>query len=202
MTTPTILLTGKTLSITSCSASSNERLANTPSRNELCRALNVAILLLAAANLSGTSLAVAQAQSPAPPVASENAQPDRAPWDIPPLKDAVKDAFLLDVALDYPRRPEGPVPKEVAIATRHFNAFTPENSMKPMALQPREGQFHFAPADRLVELAEEHGATPIGHGLASATNRNRPCSQSTKPYKRPHPCPNLDQRHPRATPQH
>jgi len=54
---------------------------------------------------------------------------------------------------------------EVAIATTHFSAITPENSMKPMALQPAEDRFHFADADRLVELAERSGATPIGHCL-------------------------------------
>jgi GH35 family endo-1,4-beta-xylanase/enterochelin esterase-like enzyme len=54
---------------------------------------------------------------------------------------------------------------EIAIATRHFSAITPENSMKPMFLQPTEGRFNFSNADRLVELAEKNGATPIGHCL-------------------------------------
>jgi endo-1,4-beta-xylanase len=54
---------------------------------------------------------------------------------------------------------------EIAIATTHFSAFTPENSMKPMSVQPTEGRFTFADADRLVEIAQKCGATPIGHCL-------------------------------------
>jgi endo-1,4-beta-xylanase len=54
---------------------------------------------------------------------------------------------------------------ETAIATRHFSALTAENSMKPEALQPAEDRFTFDEADRLVEIAEQCHATPIGHTL-------------------------------------
>ncbi len=86
------------------------------------------------------------------------------PADVPPLKEAFKDKFLIGAALDLRGSPRQ-LPREIAIATRHFNAFTPENSMKPMFTQPTEGRFNFANADRLVELAEKSGATPIGHCL-------------------------------------
>lgn len=88
----------------------------------------------------------------------------KAPWEVPPLKDAFKGKFLIGVALDV-RGGQGPASTNVGIATTHFNAFTPENSMKPMSTQPSEGRFTFAAADRLVELAEKNGATPIGHCL-------------------------------------
>jgi endo-1,4-beta-xylanase len=87
-----------------------------------------------------------------------------APWDVPPLKDAFKDKFLVGVALDL-RGFRGQASTDIGIATTHFSAFTPENSMKPMSTQPTEGRFNFADADRLVELAEKSGATPIGHCL-------------------------------------
>jgi endo-1,4-beta-xylanase len=89
---------------------------------------------------------------------------ERVPWDVPPLKEAFKDWFLIGTALDS-RRFQRQAAMEIAIATTHFNAITPENSMKPMALQPTEGDFNFADADRIVELAEKSGATPVGHCL-------------------------------------
>jgi endo-1,4-beta-xylanase len=84
---------------------------------------------------------------------------------VPPLKDTFKGVFLIGATLDSPRWRQGQVSMEAAIATTHFSAITPENSMKSAALQPTEGRFSFAAADRLVELAEKSGATPIGHCL-------------------------------------
>jgi endo-1,4-beta-xylanase len=80
--------------------------------------------------------------------------------DVLPLKDAFKDQLLIGAALDSRRSP-----LEIDLATAHFSAITPENSMKPMAVQPTEGRFDFADADRIVELAVKSGATPIGHCL-------------------------------------
>lgn len=48
---------------------------------------------------------------------------------------------------------------------RQFNAFTPENEMKPDALQREEGVFTFENADRLVALAEKNKAVVVGHTL-------------------------------------
>ncbi len=87
-----------------------------------------------------------------------------APWNVPPLKNAYKGAFLIGTALNYPAL-QGRAPMDIGIATTHFSAFTPENSMKPDALQRTEGQFTFADGDRLVEIAAHCGATPIGHVL-------------------------------------
>ncbi len=78
------------------------------------------------------------------------------------LKDAFQGAFLIGAALDVG---PGSDSSELAIAAKEFNAFTPENSMKPASVQPVEGRFNFAGSDRLVELAEKNGATPIGHCL-------------------------------------
>jgi endo-1,4-beta-xylanase len=86
------------------------------------------------------------------------------PWDVPPLKNAYRGKFLIGTALNYPAL-QGKAPMDVAIATRHFDALTPANSMKPDALQRSEGRFTFTDGDRLVEIAEKSGATPIGHVL-------------------------------------
>ncbi len=80
------------------------------------------------------------------------------------LKEAYKGKFLIGTVLNYDAL-QGRAPLELGIATSQFSAITPENSMKPDALQRTEGQFTFADGDRLVEIAEKNGATPIGHTL-------------------------------------
>src|SRR4051812_21389559 len=97
----------------------------------------------------------------AAPDISSAAQEKKAPRDITPLKDAFKGKFLIGTALNYPAL-QGKAPMDLAIATKHFSAFTPANSMKPDFTQPTEGRFTFAEGDRLVEIAKENGATPIG----------------------------------------
>lgn len=107
-----------------------------------------------------TTLAIyANAQGKAIPVTSNTVL-----QKVPPLKNAYKGKFLIGTALDYPAL-QGNAPRDVAIATKHFNAITPGNSMKPDTLQRTEGQFNFIDGDRLVEIAKKSGATPIGHVL-------------------------------------
>lgn len=47
-----------------------------------------------------------------------------------------------------------------------FGALTPENAMKPQALSPRQGEYTFAEADALVDLADSKGITVHGHTIA------------------------------------
>ena len=47
----------------------------------------------------------------------------------------------------------------------NFNTVTPENCMKPAALQPAEGRFRFAKAEALVEMARANGLAVNGHAL-------------------------------------
>lgn len=84
--------------------------------------------------------------------------------DVPPLKDVFRGKFLIGTTLSYETL-RGQDEATAAIAERHFSAFTAGNSMKPDALQPRPGQFRWAEADRMVDMAEKCGATPIGHTL-------------------------------------
>lgn len=95
------------------------------------------------------------------------ARPEAVAEEVPlaPLKQAAGDAFLVGIAMDSGYRGRAADALSVRIASIHFNAVTPENSMKPMALQPEEGRFEFGTADRLVAMAEEWGAEPIGHCL-------------------------------------
>ena len=98
------------------------------------------------------------------PVTSNTVLQKNALWNVPPLKNAYKGWFLIGTVLNYPAL-QGQSPMDVDIATTHFNSLTPANSMKPDALQRAEGQFTFTEGDRLVEIAEKCGATPIGHVL-------------------------------------
>ena len=110
------------------------------------------------------SLLTSSAQEKALSATSSAAQKKNAPWNVPSLKNAFKGNFLIGTVLNYPAL-QGQAPIDMAIATTHFNALTPANSMKPDALQRTEGQFTFAEGDRLVEIAEKCGATPVGHVL-------------------------------------
>ncbi len=105
-----------------------------------------------------TSASCAKAQETAPVTPTVTAA------QITPLKDAFKGQFLIGTILDYAAL-QGRAPMNVALATTHFDAITPGNSLKPDSVQHTEGQFNFTDGDRLVEIAEKSGATPIGHCL-------------------------------------
>ena len=86
------------------------------------------------------------------------------PEIVTPLKDAYKGKFLIGTILGVAAL-QGRVAQDTGIATTHFNAITPENSLKPEAVQPREGEFRFAEGDKLVEICKSCGASAIGHTL-------------------------------------
>jgi endo-1,4-beta-xylanase len=85
---------------------------------------------------------------------------------VPPLKikDAFKGKFQIGTVLGDGAL-QGRDPASLAMATTHFDALTPENSMKLTRVQPGEGRFDFTEADRFVHIAEECGATVVGHVL-------------------------------------
>jgi len=84
--------------------------------------------------------------------------------DVPPLREAFAPHFPIGAVLSR-QALQGRESIDADLAARHFSALTAENSMKPEALQPAEGQFTYDAADRLVEIAEACGAAPIGHTL-------------------------------------
>jgi endo-1,4-beta-xylanase len=60
------------------------------------------------------------------------------------------------------------------LLTAQFGSVTPENCMKPAAIQPAEGQFNFADADAFVEFATRHELKIIGHCLVWAKDDRTP----------------------------
>jgi endo-1,4-beta-xylanase len=96
--------------------------------------------------------------------AHSQVQTPQEPATASPLRDAFKGKFLIGTTLDFPQL-LGRAPEDTALAQKHFNAFTCGNSMKPDFTQPQEGQFTFEQGDRMVEIAAQCGAVPIGHTL-------------------------------------
>lgn len=60
------------------------------------------------------------------------------------------------------------------LLTRQFGTVTPENCMKPAAIQPAEGRFDFAQADAFVEFATRQKLKVIGHCLVWAKDDRTP----------------------------
>jgi endo-1,4-beta-xylanase len=52
-----------------------------------------------------------------------------------------------------------------ALLAAQFSALVAENAMKPASLQPAEGIFLFADADKIADFAERHGMALRGHTL-------------------------------------
>lgn len=79
--------------------------------------------------------------------------------DIPSLKDVVPVPF--GVAIDG-RETVGPAAE---LTLKHFDQITPENHMKPVEIQPSEGEFTFGQADELMQFAQDNGLQVYGHTL-------------------------------------
>jgi endo-1,4-beta-xylanase len=80
------------------------------------------------------------------------------------LKEAYRDAFLVGCALN-PAIVNGPDSVARDIVLRQFNTITAENVMKAGPVNPRPGEYHFAPADEFVDFGEKNGIFIIGHTL-------------------------------------
>ena len=80
------------------------------------------------------------------------------------LKDALKGKFYIGTAVNAQHIWERDT-ADVKIIKENFNAIVPENCMKSMYLQPREGEFNFTDADKFVEFGEKNGMWITGHCL-------------------------------------
>ena len=80
------------------------------------------------------------------------------------LKDALKGKFHIGTALNT-NHIWGRDTADVRIIQQQFDAIVPENCMKSMYLQPREGEFNFTDADKYVEFGEQNGMWITGHCL-------------------------------------
>ena len=80
------------------------------------------------------------------------------------LKDALKGKFHIGTALNNRHFGETDT-ADVRIIKQHFDAIVPENCMKSMYLQPKEGEFSFEEADKYVGFGEKNGMWITGHCL-------------------------------------
>jgi endo-1,4-beta-xylanase len=77
------------------------------------------------------------------------------------LSAAYKDFFPIGAAIS----PRFLTSKDTLILVENFNSITAENSMKPASLQPKEGEWNWEGADKLVNFAMRHGMKIRGHCL-------------------------------------
>lgn len=82
--------------------------------------------------------------------------------NLRPLKDIYKDKFLIGTI--YNSFNLSGTDRDILLW--HFNTVTPENMMKPEAMQLVEGNFTFKDADAMIEFCRENGMEAVGHTLA------------------------------------
>lgn len=81
------------------------------------------------------------------------------------LKDAFKDDFYVGVALNVDQILGHTDEKTQTTIQSQFSSTVPENCMKSMFIQPKEGEFFFDEADAYVAYGEQHNMFIIGHAL-------------------------------------
>ena len=84
------------------------------------------------------------------------------------LKDSYADEFLIGTIMPGGLDPDATFtddPAELGVVTRNFNALTAENCMKPMFMQPNEGEYFFKASDYCVDFAEANSMALVGHTL-------------------------------------
>jgi endo-1,4-beta-xylanase len=91
---------------------------------------------------------------------------DTAPWKsgdpIPSLREAFRGELRIGAAVGAGLLQSADTR---AFLERQLDVVTPETELKPLALAPREGQYDFAPADAIVDWANQHGLKVRGHCL-------------------------------------
>ena len=72
------------------------------------------------------------------------------------LKEAYSDSFMIGCAVN-PLHTGGRLEQARNLILEHFNAISPENCLKPEAVQPRPGVWTFEDADEFVQFGEDNG---------------------------------------------
>lgn len=80
------------------------------------------------------------------------------------LKEVFKSDFLLGTAVSNATLANNDANLKALIA-REFNTITAENCMKSALVQPRQGQWDWALADRFVDFGTQNGMQVVGHAL-------------------------------------
>ena len=87
------------------------------------------------------------------------------------LRQASAGVFTIGVGLSD-RIPERP--KDWPLLLSQFNCVTPENCLKPAAVQPAQAQFRFSQADAFVAFASSNHLPVVGHCLVWAKDDRTP----------------------------
>ncbi len=80
------------------------------------------------------------------------------------LKEAYSDSFMVGCAVN-PMHTSGRLASANELILKHFNAISPENCLKPEAVQPRPGEWTFEEADEYVKFGEDNDMWILGHTL-------------------------------------
>lgn len=81
------------------------------------------------------------------------------------LKKVAGDRFKIGVGVSH-RVLENP--DDAALIRQNFGILTPENCMKPQGIQPREGEWNFAPTDQFMDFVRANELEAVGHCLVWA----------------------------------
>ena len=95
----------------------------------------------------------------------------RAAAEIPSLKEACKDIFLLGTALDFRTATEFSA-AELDLIKSQFNVITPENSMKPGPVHPQENTWNWTQPEALVSFCQDNNIKTMGHTLVWHSQTN------------------------------
>jgi endo-1,4-beta-xylanase len=95
----------------------------------------------------------------------------RAAAEIPSLRDACKDMFLIGTALDF-RTPNEFTQAELDLIKSQFNVITPENSMKPGPVHPQENSWNWTQPEALVTFCQDNNIKTMGHCLVWHSQTN------------------------------
>jgi GH35 family endo-1,4-beta-xylanase len=98
-------------------------------------------------------------------VSRDNATGQPAPSQLPSLKEAVRGLFEIGAGVND-HIAERPV--NWGLLNAQFSYVTPENCMKPDAVQRAEGRFDFTLPDAFVSFAGSNGLKVCGHCLVWA----------------------------------
>ena len=79
------------------------------------------------------------------------------------LKDAYKDYFTIGVAVNMRNVS---TPEHIELIKQNYNSITAENDMKPVSVQPQEGQWNWGNADKIAQFCRDNGIKLRGHTLA------------------------------------
>jgi len=82
----------------------------------------------------------------------------------PSLKDALKNKFLIGVAINTDQV-SGKDSAALRVIKQQFNSVVAENCMKSEEIQPQEGEFDFTKSDQFVDFGQKNHMFIIGHTL-------------------------------------